>query len=332
MTRPEAIVQPPADATTAATVLAVDLGGTNVRAAAVSATGQILARRQALTRPAAGLAQVLERIAETVDGAAREAGLSAATPVGIAMPGTVNPYTGMLGLAPNLDWHDVPIRRLLQERLQRPVAVANDVNAGALGEWRYGAGRGTRDFIYIACGTGVGGGVIVDGRLLLGKDGLAVEAGHMVVAIDGPRCHCGGRGCLEAFAGGWAIEQTAQDLLDRGMPSVLPELMADRGEGLSGALINYAAAQDDGLALEVLSRAGRALGFAVASLIHLFNPEVVAIGGGVITAGQFFIAPMHEAIGEQLIPQYRDGLRVVTSELGQDAGLLGAAVLATGGR
>lgn len=311
-----------------APVLAVDLGGTNVRAAAVMADGQVVARRQTLTQPQAGLAPVLDRIAEVVEGAAAEAGLAADTPLGIAMPGTVNPHTGMVGMAPNLGWRDVPIRNLLRERLGRPVAIGNDVNAGALGEWRYGAGRGTRNFIYLACGTGVGGGVIVDGQLLLGKEGLAVEAGHMVVAIDGPRCHCGGKGCLEAIAGGWAIEEAAQALLNQGIPSLLTDLMAERDERLSGALINYAAEQDDGLAIEVLHRAGRALGFAVASLIHLFDPEAVAIGGGVVAAGQFFLRPMREAIDEHLIPQYRPGLRVVPSELGQDAGLLGAAVMA----
>jgi glucokinase len=303
-----------------------------VRAAAVTTDGRIVARRQALTQPQAGLAHVLDRIAEAVGGAATAAGLATDAPVGIAMPGTVNPHTGMLGIAPNLGWRDVPIRNLLRERLGRPVAIGNDVNAGALGEWRYGAGRGTRHFVYIACGTGVGGGIIVDNHLLLGKDGLAVEAGHMVVAMDGPRCHCGGKGCLEAFAGGWAIEEAAQGLLDQGMPSLLTDLMAERNERLSGALINHAAEQDDGVAIEVLHRAGRALGFAVASLIHLYDPEVVAIGGGVVAAGQFFLRPMREALDEHLIPQYRHGLRVLPSELGQDAGLLGAAVMAGEGQ
>jgi glucokinase len=152
----------------------------------------------------------------------------------------------------------------------------------------------------------------------------------MVVAMDGPRCHCGGKGCLEAFAGGWAIEEAAQGLLDQGMPSLLTELMAQRNERLSGALVNHAAEQDDGVAIEVLHRAGRALGFAVASLIHLYDPEVVAIGGGVVAAGQFFLRPMHEAIDEHLIPQFRHGLQILPSELGQDAGLLGAAVMAHG--
>lgn len=308
--------------------LAVDLGGTNVRAAAVTTAGQVVARRQVPTHAHTGLADVLDRVAEVVAGVAAEVGLPADAPVGVALPGAIDPYSGFLSIAPNLGWQNLSIRELFRERLGRLIALGNDVNAGALGEWRYGAGRGMRHFVFIACGTGVGGGIIVDGRLLLGRVGLAAEVGHMVVALDGPRCHCGGHGCLEAFAGGWAIEEATQELLDRGIPSLLTELMEERGERLSGALINYAAQHDDGLAIEVLSRAGRALGFAIASLVHLFNPEGVAIGGGVIEAGPFLFDPMHEAINEQLLVGFREELQIAPSLLGQDAGLLGAAVLA----
>ena len=308
--------------------LAVDLGGTNIRAAAVNTAGEIIARRQVRTAAHVGLDEVLARVAQAVAGVADEVGLAPDAPVGVALPGAINPYTGFLRFAPNLGWQNLPIRDLFSARLGRPIALGNDVNAGAIGEWRYGAGRGMRHFVFIACGTGVGGGVIVDGQLLLGRTGLAAEVGHMVVALDGPRCHCGGHGCLEAFAGGWAIEEAAQGLLDRGIPSLLTELIEERGEGLSGALINYAAQHDDGLAIEVLSRAGRALGFGVASLAHLFNPEGIAIGGGVISAGPFLFDPMHEAIAEYLLAGFDDGLQIGPSLLGQDAGLLGAAVLA----
>lgn len=308
--------------------LAVDLGGTNVRAAAIASDGRIIARKQLPTRAHAGVEEVLAGVAEAVGVVATEARLAADAPVGVVLPGALDPISGFLMIAPNLGWRDLPIRDLLTKRLGRPVTIGNDVNAGAYGEWRYGAGQGTRDFVYIACGTGVGGGIITAGRLLLGRAGLAGEVGHMVVALDGPRCHCGGKGCLEAYAGGWAIEQAAQDLLAAGIPSSLTEMMAERGENLSGALINYAAEHDDGLALEVLSRAGRALGFAVASLVHLFNPEVVAIGGGVISAGPFLFEPMQEAIDAHLIDGFERELRVVPAALGQDSGLLGVAAMA----
>jgi glucokinase len=299
--------------------LAVDLGGTNVRAAVVSSDGQIIARKQLPTRAHAGVEEVLTGVAEAVGVVAAEARVAADAPVGVVLPGALDPVRGFLMIAPNLGWRDLPIRDLLATRLGRPVTIGNDVNAGAYGEWRYGAGQGTRDFVYIACGTGVGGGIIIDGRLLLGRAGLAGEVGHMVVSLDG---------CLEAYAGGWAIEQAAQDLLDAGILSSLTDLMAERGENLSGALINHAAQYDDGLAIEVLSRAGRALGFAVASLVHLFNPEAVVIGGGVISAGPFLFDPMQEAIDVHLIEGFGQDLRVLPAALGQDSGLLGAAALA----
>lgn len=310
-------------------VLGVDLGGTNIRAAAVSTDGTILSRRQCPTEPAGGLAPVLDRIVATVDDAATAAALPPGTPVGVALPGAVNPRTGIVGIAPNLHgWRDVPIRDLLSERLSRPVVAANDVNAAALGEWRYGAGRGHRDLIYLGIGTGVGGGAIVDGQLLLGQHGLAGEFGHTVVQLDGPPCHCGGRGCLEAFAAGWAITRDAKQLLDSGMPSLLSDLVAGRDEPLSGVHVALAARQQDGLALEILARAGHALGVAIASFVHLFNPEVVALGGGVIAAGELLFGPMHQALEAQMMPPFAANLWVGASELDQDAGLLGAAVLA----
>lgn len=310
-------------------VLGVDLGGTNIRAAAVSADGKILARRQRPTAPADGLDAVLDRIVAAVNEAAEVANLPANAPVGVALPGAVNPFTGIVGIAPNLDgWRDVPIRDLLHERMGRPMVAGNDVNAAALGEWRFGTGRGHRNVLYLGIGTGVGGGAIVDGRLLLGQHGLAGEFGHTVVQLDGPLCHCGGRGCLEAFAAGWAIARDAQQLLDSGVPSLLTELMAERDEPLSGVLVAVAARQQDGVALEILARAGRALGVAVASFVHLFNPEIVAIGGGVIAAGELLFEPMHAAIASQMMRPFAANLWVGPSELDQDAGLLGAAVLA----
>ncbi|MGN6754809.1 MAG: ROK family protein, partial [Thermomicrobiales bacterium] len=286
------------------------------------------ARQQTPTQPEHGVDAVLDRIAEAVAGVVRATNLSADTPVGVALPGPVNPRTGYVGLAPNLGWDDLPIRDLLQEKLQRPVVAGNDVNTAALGEWHYGVGRGTRHLVFLAVGTGLGSGVVVDGTLLVGHEGLATEAGHMVIALDGPPCHCGGRGCLEAFVSGWAIELAAQNLLDSGRPSLLTDLMRQRGERLSGTLITEAAQQGDAVATEVLARAGHALGMAVASLVHLFNPEVVAIGGGVVAAGPLLFDPVRAAVQAHAMAAFTRHLQIVPSALDQDAGLLGAAVLA----
>lgn len=310
-------------------VLGVDVGGTHIRAAAIAHDGTIVARRHLACRAADGFAAVVDRLVAAIEGAAADADVLPDAPVGVALPGPVNPRTGVLGLAPNLPgWRDVPIRDLLAERLGRPVVPGNDVNVAALGEWRYGAGQGVRDLVYLGVGTGVGGGVVAGGRLLLGRHGLAMEAGHMVVDMDGPECHCGGRGCLEAHCAGWAIGRTARDLLAAGRSSILPELAAERGTEVSGALVNEAARAGDALAIEVLALAGRALGVGVASLVHIFNPEIVAIGGGVATAGELLFAPMREAFAAQVMASFREDLRIVPSALDQDAGLLGAGVLA----
>lgn len=311
------------------TVVGVDVGGTHIRAAAIAHDGTVVARRHVACRAADGFEPVVDRLVAAIEGVAADAGIDPEVPVGVALPGPVNPRTGVLGLAPNLPgWRDVPIRDLLAARLGRPVVPGNDVNVAALGEWRYGAGKGARDLIYLGVGTGVGSGVVAGGRLLLGQHGLAMEAGHMVVDMDGPECHCGGRGCLEALCAGWAIGRTARDLLATGRPSILPELAAERGEEVGGALVNEAAQAGDALAIEVLAMAGRALGVGVASLVHIFNPEIVAIGGGVATAGELLFAPMREAFAAQVMAAFREDLRIVPSALGQDAGLLGAGVLA----
>lgn len=313
-----------------APVLGVDLGGTHIRAAAIAPEGRILARRQVLTAAEEGLDAILGRLATVVAEAATAGGAAPDAPVGVAVPGPIDPRTGHLYFTPNLGLRDVPLGALLRARLGRPVALGNDANAAALGEWRYGAGRGTRHLVFLICGTGVGGGVIVDGRLLVGARGLAAEPGHMVVALDGPLCHCGRRGCLEAHAAGWAIARDARRLLDSGLPSRLAELLAEGGGEPTGALIAAAAREGDGLAIETLARAGRALGVGAASLAHLFNPEVIAIGGGVVAAGDLFFDPLREALAGQLLEGFGDGLRVLPSALEQDAGLLGAGVLALG--
>lgn len=311
-------------------VLGVDLGGTHIRAAAIAPDGQILARRQAPTEPRQGLDAMLDRLATVVAEAATAGGAAAAAPVGVAVPGPIDPRTGFLHFTPNLGLRDLPMRDRLRERLGRPVVVGNDANAAALGEWRFGAGQGARHLVFLVCGTGVGGGVIVDGRLLVGRSGLAAELGHMVIALDGPICHCGRRGCLEALAAGWAIARDARQLLDAGLPSLLADTLAERGAEPTGAAIAAAAREGDGLALEVLTRAGRALGVGVASLAHVFNPEVIVIGGGVIAAGDLLFDPLREAFAAQLLEGFGDGLQVVPSALAQDAGLLGAGVLALG--
>ncbi len=307
--------------------LAVDLGDATIHAALIDSAGQIIARQQALTGLQDGVEAVLDRVAKTINMVAIEATIAADTPVGVALAESLQAAAEVRQVAPTLDWRNLPLRDLLTARIGKPVTIDSGIHAGTYGEWRYGAGQGANHFIFINCDNEVSAGIVIDGHLLLGQAGRAGAVGHMVITVDGPQCHCGGRGCVETYVGGWAIESAAAALLEAGMPSILTELMAERGEKLSGPLINYAAAHDDGVALEVLARAGRALGFAVASLIQLFNPEIVAIGGDVISAGQFLFDPLQEALAEQLLQDFEQNMQVVPAVLGRDARLLGAAAL-----
>lgn len=307
-------------------VLAVDLGGTNLRAAAVAADGSIVHRQSVLTKAAEGPDAVIGRIARLVDRVANEAGLSPEATVGIAAPGPLNPRTGVVHSAPNLPgWHDVPLRDLLSQQIHRTVVIGNDANCAALGEARFGAGAGVDDMIYLGLGTGVGGGVISGGQLIDGAAGMGGELGHMTVAMDGPRCTCGGIGCLESFTSGWAIAYEGTLVADSGDGAELRRLAG--GAPMTAEVVAAAAQAGDPAARRILERAGRALGAAMGALINIFNPDLFVIGGGMAEL---------ELLRETAlltVPRYafrlqRERIALKPAQLGDDAGLLGAGALA----
>jgi glucokinase len=309
-------------------VIAVDLGGTNLRCAVVDADGVISARRQARTPAQEGPDAVLDLLASLVSASASEAGLANDAPVGIDMPGPLDPRAEIVAFMPNLaGWRDFPVGDALRRRISRPFALGNDGNCAALGEAAYGAARGVADLIHVALGTGIGGGVISRGRLIDGVHGFGAEVGHVVVALDGPRCSCGGIGCIESFAAGWALARDA-DLVSRTDDGAAIRLAAgDQPVGVQ-ALIE-AAESGDPAALAILRRAAGALGAGLGGFLNLFNPAMITIGGGVgDRAGDLLIPMIEERLAQHSFPQCRHGLRIVRSELGDDAGLLGASVIA----
>lgn len=245
--------------------------------------------------------------------------------IGLAAPGPINPRTGVIYSAPNIQgWVNLPLAQIVRERFGVPTALGNDANLAALGESKYGAGRGYSHILYITISTGIGGGVIEDGKLLLGHQGLATEIGHTTVLPDGPMCGCGHRGHLEALASGTAIANYVREQLASGIPSSLAEIATPSARDVS-----LAAEQGDPLALSALSRAGTYLGHAVGDFLHLFNPQIVILGGGVSQAGPLLINPLRAAMSEMLIsPEYAHGLVITTAALGDDAGLMGAYALA----
>lgn len=302
--------------------IAVDVGGTQLRAALFSSDSLTPIR---ISKISTRHPQVtpLERLIELIASLWPEDGQVSG--IAVATPGPTDPHAGVVLEAPNIPgWLDLPLRSRLEERFPAPVAIGNDANLAALGECRFGAGQGHQNLIYITISTGIGGGVLMDGRMLLGTRGLAAEFGHVTVLPDGPVCGCGHRGHLEAIASGTAIARWVEMKLAQGEASML---QAD--ENLSARIISQAAREGDPLAIAALERAGTFFGLALANFLHIFNPSIVILGGGVTQSGDLLLNPIRDTLKQQVMtPAYLDGFTLTTAALGDEAGLMGALALA----
>lgn len=306
----------------------MDLGGTSTRAAFYSHADPPAQAQDKLPTPSGrGAEPILECIVQAID-AVLPAG-QRPDRIGVGAPGPLDHLRGVVLDAPNLTgWVDFPLRDRLHAVYGCPVAVGNDANLAALGELRYGAGRGARDLLYLTIGTGIGGGVIADGRLMLGKRGLAAELGHMDAHGQAGVCGCGQDGHLEAVASGPAIARLAQRRLQAGEPSSLRS-MPGAPEAITAHDVGRAALQGDALARSVLEQSGELIGRHLASLVHAFNPEVIVLGGGVSLIGPLLSDPIERALRAHIMhPAYLEGLRLAPAELGDEAGLIGAMILA----
>ncbi len=302
-------------------ILALDLGGTQLRLALADRYGKLLRRCAALAHPEE---EVIPRIKQAVWELTSDIGHEQLLGMGLAVAGLVRPETGVLVSSPNLPkLKDVPVKTLLEQEMKVPVWVANDASLAALGEHRFGAGRGFSHLVYITVSTGIGGGVISDDRLLLGSEGFAAEIGHMVIDPDGPRCACGNAGCLEALASGTAVARMARERISKMEPGAISGLANNDPKSVDAKVVAEAARSGDPLAQEVMETAGRFLGIGVVNVVHLFDPELVIIGGGVSNAGELLLAPVRKVIAERAMSGFNK-VKVVTSALGDDSGLLGA--------
>lgn len=302
--------------------LGIDIGGTKVAFAVADAGGHILAEDRIATRPQRGPAAVIAEIGD------HAAGLIAGRDVvacGIGCVGPLDPARGVVyGPPPNLPgWDNVPLVAPLRERLGLPVVLDNDCNVAALGEWRFGAGRGLDDLVYVTIGTGIGGGVIVGGRLLRGVGNGAGEIGHLTILPDGPRCNCGNRGCLEALASGPAIARRARAALARGEPSSL-----DAGAGLTAEQVIAAARAGDALARVLWDETVEYLAVGLANVICVLAPPRIILGGGVSEAGDFLLVPLRAALARRVFQVPVEQVEIVPAALGPHAGVLGAVALA----
>lgn len=306
--------------------IAVDLGGTNLRCSVVDRTGKLLVEARQPTGAQDGPDRVIARIARMIESVASQANLDSNVAVGVAAPGPLDTKAGIVRYTPNLEnWHDVPLRDELEKMTGHEVVLGNDVNAAALGEFYFGAASDVQNMVLVALGTGFGGGVIAEGRLIDGPRGLGGELGHTTVMMNGPRCTCGSTGCVEALCSGWAIERDGQQIARSGRSEKILELAGD-GE-ITARTVSRAAKAGDQAAIRVYERAGTALGVALASFVNIFSPEMIVIGGGLSRAGDILLEPAKRALRSNAMPDLLELVDIRTSALGTKTGTYGAAAL-----
>jgi glucokinase len=298
-------------------IVAIDIGGTQLRVAVYPRHGTTPITIQ--RTPTRGMQDgVFERLTALIDTVWPNGPVDA---ISVAAPGPLNPYTGTIISTPNIPaWTDYPLAELLSKKYKVPAYLGNDANLAVLGEWKYGAGLGHHDVLYLTLSTGIGGGVISSDMLIEGSSGMATELGHITVLPGGPLCSCGVPGHLEAVASGPAIARYVSQQVAGGRSSIL----RSRTE-LSAREVAEAAKQGDELAKEAFVRAGDFIGQAVADFLHIFNPSIVIFGGGVSHSGRLILDPIEESMKRNIMDQsYLEGLQIATAKLGDDAGLLGA--------
>jgi glucokinase len=311
-------------------VLGIDIGGTNLVVGSVSEDGsRLLAAASEPTHAEAGAKDVLERLVNLAEhaiaGTKREVPGAEILGVGVGAPGPLDTKRGIVLLTPNLGWVNLPLRQIIHDRLGLPAALDNDANCAVLGEWWVGAARGARHAIGITIGTGIGGGLILDGKPYHGASDVAGEIGHTTIDTEGRRCKCGNYGCLEAYASGPNIAMRAVEEIEAGAVSRLPSLVNGDLSKITAQTVYQAAQDGDDLALEVVNDTARFLGVGIGNLLNVFNPEVVVVCGGVTLAGDHLFVPLRREAARRAFKPAVAACRIVPGELAGTAGVYGAA-------
>jgi glucokinase len=307
--------------------IGVDLGGTDIKGGVVTSEGEIVFEKTISTEAREGVSHVMDRIAGLVrdlSNAVKEDGKVQS--VGIGAPGQIDSRTHVMRNAPNLPgWHNVEVLPQMEERLNMKIVWDNDARLAALGEFSFGAGRGCSEMMMVTLGTGVGSGLIINGEIYRGSIGSAGEFGHTTIDPGGPQCGCGRRGCIEAYAGIKGVLRIARGILNTGKKSLLHEINWDL---LSPKDISVAAEKGDKVAIKVFQEVGFYLGVGLANVATLLNLERFVIGGGVSRAGEFLLEPTRESLKKHAIETAWEAVKVMPAELGNQAGVIGAAKLA----
>ena len=312
--------------------LAIDLGGTRTRVALVGRNGEISSKQVSSTLAQRGREDVVARLLATVESVAARARDSlgdSLVGVGVSQAGPTDRESGVANEPPNLPgWDGFSIKPVLEEMLAISASVANDASLAALAEHVYGAGRGHANMLYMTVSTGIGGGIIIHGKLYTGSQGFAGELGHIIIDRNGPPCGCGSVGCLEALASGTALARMARERLAQGETGRLVEACGGDLEKLDAVMVTEAARDGDPLARDLVRQVSANLGVGIVSLVNAFDPEVVVIGGGMSNSLDLFMPGIAAEMDRPPFARLRQGVSIVRSELGDDAGLLGAAALA----
>lgn len=312
-------------------VMAIDLGGTKIACGIISDNCQVLAKECYLTLADEGVDSVIDRIVLAIEQIIlpRGVALSQLCGISIAAAGAIDAPRGIITLSPNLPgWRDIPLRDIIRERLGIKTWLINDTNAAALAEHQLGAGQGIKNLLYLTVGTGIGGAVILGGRLYTGASGSAGEIGHMTIDANGLRCKCGNIGCLETLASGTAVAREAIRRVSRGEGSSLSEIVAGRIGSITAEHVAMAARDGDCLALDVINKAATYLGVGLVNLVNIFNPEMIIIGGGLAKMGDLLLSPARQVVREKAFPVSAEAVCILPTQLGDDAGILGAAIFA----
>ncbi len=309
--------------------IGIDLGGTNIKAGVVNENFEIVAKATTKTLCPRPAKEICDDMAKVSIEAAEKAGISIDDVewIGIGTPGIADNVNGTIPYSNNLDFHDVPVRKYIQEHINKPVYVANDANAAAYGEFVAGAAKGAKDAVCITLGTGVGAGIIVDGKILTGSNLAGAELGHIVIEVDGPQCTCGRKGCFEVFSSATGLIRMTKEAMESDPASVMHKMAAEDGK-VSARLAFNAMRAGDKSAKEVVDKYIKYLAAGITNAINIFQPDVLCIGGGVCNEGDPLMVPMRELVKKEVYTRMLDkNTRIEVAALGNDAGIIGAAFL-----
>ncbi len=304
-------------------IIGIDLGGTNLKAGLVDRDGKIHHRLSIKTDAHADPQAISHQIFGLVGEIIKSAPCKKTDIIGVGLgsPGLIDKKGETILFSPNLpQWRDIPIKRMVAERFSIPCVLENDANAAAWGEKWVGAGKQAHSLVLLTLGTGIGGGIVLGNRLWRGADNVAAEIGHMVIQMDGPQCGCGNRGCIEAYASATAMVRRFKESLQCGSPSSLKDTRE-----ITAKAINDAALQGDKASLDVILETGEYLGVALVNIMHVLNPEMIVLAGGMTGSGELLMNPIKQVVGKRALEASRKDTKIVFSLLGNDAGIIGAA-------